>query len=52
MSVGHMRMSHRKIHQYQGGKRLGCHYDGILLYQHLNLSPNLLQLLSTLDVLS
>ena len=27
-----MRMSHRIIHQYQGGKRLGCHYNGILLF--------------------
>ena len=51
-SIGHMRMSHRKIHQYQGKRHLSYHIHGILLVRHLNLSPNLLQLLGTLDVLS
>ena len=50
--VIHMRMSHRKIHQYQGERRLGYHIHGILLVWHLKLSPNLLQLLGTLDILS
>ena len=52
MSVGHMRMSHRKFHQNQGERRLGCHYNGILHVWHLNSAPNLLQLLGTLDILS
>ena len=47
-----MRMSHRKIHQNQGERHLGCHYDGILRVRHLNSSPNLLLLLGTSDVLS
>ena len=52
MSVGHIRMSHRKSIKIKGERCLGCHYNGILHVRHLNLSPNLLPLLGTLDVLS
>ena len=48
----HKEMSQGNIHQDLGKKHLGCHFDGILLFQHLNSSPNLLQLLGTLDILS
>ena len=47
----HKRISHRNIHQYQGEKCLGCHFHGILLFRHLFLSPNLLQL-GTFNILS
>ena len=52
MSVGHMRMSHRKSIKIKGERCLSCHYDGILRVRHLNSSPNFLQLLGTLDILS
>ena len=34
------------------GKCLGCYIHGIFPFRHLNLAPNLLQLLGTLDILS
>ena len=45
-----MRMSHRKIHQYQGGKTSRLSYPWNPSCQHLFSSPNLLQLLGTFDI--
>ena len=51
-TVGHMRMSHRKFHQYQGGNVSVITSMGSFLFSASQFVSYLLLLFGTLDVLS